>query len=56
MEWKFSVEHTKLVASGYGRFRKTENQDAFTGLIKLQRITPCVLLALLTAFSVAASK
>lgn len=55
-KWKFKVEHTKFVASGYERFKKTENEDAFTGLIRLPCITPYVLLALVTAFSMAASK
>lgn len=37
-DWKFSAEHTKIAATGYTKFKKTENQelDVVTRLIKLQ--------------------
>lgn len=51
-DWKFSAEHTKIAATGYTKFKKTENQElgVVTRLIKPQCIAPCVLWALATAF------
>lgn len=51
-DWKFSAEHTKIAATGYTKFKKTENQElnVLTRLIKPQCIAPCVLWALATAF------
>lgn len=44
-DWKFSTGHTKIAATGYTKFRKTENQehDVVTHLIKPQCIAPGVL-------------